>query len=181
MSKQRVFSHESDLNYRDYIQRKNGNQILQNIKHENKYFNYIRHNKPYNINYFPNHNEYLTLAKSYFNELNTDKCHHEALTNMYNSNIATVKKEEEEKEIEKKIEKETKKHCTPCTNPDILYPYAYYRQLSKCGFMYPYKIDVDLWCKNKKQCLTYPPQTYDVCAPQSQNDRYHSKLFIQYK
>lgn len=181
MSKQRVFSHESDLNYRDYIQRKNGNQILQNIKHEHKYFDYIHRNKHSTINRFRNHNEYLTLAKSYFNELNTNKCHDEALTNMYNSNIAIVQKEEEEKEIEKMIEQEKKNHYSPCINPDILYPYAYYKQLSKCGFMYPYKINIDLWCKNQKQCLTYPLQSYQVCAIQPQNDRYYNKNFIQYK
>jgi hypothetical protein len=62
-SKQRVFSHLTDINYNDYLKNKIGVEILKNIK-DNK------NNDTINgiiIKKFVNHSELINLTKTYYN------------------------------------------------------------------------------------------------------------------
>jgi hypothetical protein len=68
--KQRLFSHELDLNYADYNKNKKGSEILKTLKEEynnNKSNHYME--DFCEINKFKNHEDFLTLSKAYYNYL----------------------------------------------------------------------------------------------------------------
>ena len=84
-SKQRVFSHSSEINYNDYIKNKNSVEILKNIK-QNKQFVVV--------NKYVNHSDLINYTKAYHNYANTNlisnNCNLQATTNLYDSNISFV-------------------------------------------------------------------------------------------
>jgi len=84
-SKQRVFSHSSEINYNDYIKNKNSVEILKNIK-QNKQFVVI--------NKYVNHSDLINYTKAYHNYANANASVNnynlQATTNLYDSNISFV-------------------------------------------------------------------------------------------
>jgi hypothetical protein len=73
MSKQRVFSHNKDLNYIDFNQNRNGSEILKTIKIVCQSITNNERDNYNEINRFKNHSDFLTLTKSNYNYLDIDK------------------------------------------------------------------------------------------------------------
>jgi len=156
--KQRLFSHELDLNYADYNKNKKGSEILKTLKEEYNNNKSNHHMEEFcEINKFKTHEDFLTLSKAYYNHLYNEKCTPTFVKNMYNANITSVDKEEQP-------------IINDCTERnEILYPYGEYTHQQKCDFFYPYKIDISKWCSQKKESCEYPEwlgEYYPICAPQ---------------
>ena len=156
ISKQRVFSHANDINYIDYTENKKGVEMLKTIKHE--YNNAENEYKELwnDINRFKNQDEFLTLSKSYYNYLNQNECVPEFITNMYNSNVSYILED-------KTIQQES---CNKTNSP--LYPYGKINTNNKCNLFYPYKIDINNWCSDKKTLGHYTcneVEPFPVCIP----------------
>jgi hypothetical protein len=178
MTKQKVFSNTNDTNYNDYIKNKNGVEILKTIKRGCQ--DLENDNECVELKQFKNYNDFLTLTKSYNNYLYNDKCETVATKNIYESNNSFVlknkeneyeKDEEYESEYEKDEEYEyneenSKREIDICKElKNVLYPYGNYKQQKKPDFMYPYRLDMKKWCKQKDVCAPYCPEPNDVCFP----------------
>ena len=81
MSKQKVFSHDIDINYNDYTKNKNGIEILKNMKSKNCT----------NIKKFINYNEFIILTNAYYKHLKpSNDCDLFTTKNLYHSNISFI-------------------------------------------------------------------------------------------
>jgi hypothetical protein len=138
ISTKRVFSNNSNINYSNYNQNKNGVEILKNIKQKNNIDQQNNTNKLNdNLNKFGSYNEYITLSKSYYKYVYDGKCSKNATTNLYNSNISY-----------KDIDYFNNNFC----KNNILYPYGAYNADNELNMQFPYRLDLNKWCKSKQNC-----------------------------
>ena len=159
-SKQRVFSHSTDINYNDYIKNKNGIEILKDIKKNqgNYYFN-----KPNNliIKKFANHQDLINFTKTYYNYVNLNKYSLKATKDLYNSNISIVcGNSDANAKNNFKQDNEDCNDCNDCNNSNyynecsklsqVLYPESYYVTNDLSGGLYlHFNLDLNKWCVNK--------------------------------
>jgi len=151
-SKQRVFSHDSNINYIDYIKLKNGSEILKTIK-----------NKDLTLNQFVCYNQYIALTHAYYKQINNDKCILHPTKNIYESNnsfISTKIREyddetnDADKYANTSINNKMYYNSEYCKGvSDVLYPYAAYCGNKNANIYFPYKLDLNNWCLQKKQCI----------------------------
>lgn len=158
-SKQRVFSHSTDINYNDYIKNKNSIEIFKDIKTNQ------RHNQGHNpnnliIKKFANHQDLINLTKTYYNYANLNKYSLKATRDLYNSNISIVDANANANanaKINLKLENED---CNDCNNSNyyneclklsqVLYPESYYLSNNLSGGVYlHFNLDLNKWCVNK--------------------------------
>jgi hypothetical protein len=153
-SKQRVFSHSTDINYNDYIKNKNGVEIFKNIKNNNR----SHFHNPNNliIKKFANHQDLINFTKTYYNYVNLNKYSLKATTNLYNSNISIV-----DANANAKINfKQENDDCNDCNNSNyyneclnlsqVLYPESYYVSNNLSGIHLHFNLDLNKWCVNNK-------------------------------
>lgn len=147
-SNKRVFATNNDINFNDYLQNKNGIEIIKNIKSK-KHINQ-------DINKFVSYNEFITLTKTFYKYLLTNKhisipnsilesrtsfiVYHELLSHMKDCSLCRYCKN-----IFKLSE------CKEVQN--ILYPYGHYIENPEPKIKYisyPNRINLNKWCKSCK-------------------------------
>jgi hypothetical protein len=156
MSKQKVFSHDIDINYNDYTKNKNGIEILKNIKSKNQKI----------IKKFINYEQFIILTKAYYNflplenvETNLDKnnCKEFITKNLYNANISFFTFNTVLNHFN---------NCNCCnqqslniynnnceTLKNILYPYGVYISNNISNMYFNSNLKLDNWClERKKNC-----------------------------
>jgi hypothetical protein len=154
-SKQRVFSHSTDINYNDYIKNKNAIEIFKNIK--NNQYHYQGHN-PNNfiIKKFANHQDLINFTKTYYKYVNLNNYSLKATEDLYNSNISVVDGNSDINVNNKftpfrvSTEKLCKKENDCYDYLQILYPESYYVSNDLSGGVYlHFNLDLNKWCVNK--------------------------------
>lgn len=142
-TKHRVFAHEFNENYNDYLKNKNGLEMLKNRK-----------TKKEHINTFINYREFILLTNAYYKHIHCgDVCSVKALPDLYNSNESFI------------IYKNVLSHignCEYCSQNirslchlecrhliNILYPYGEYLTKSSTNYHFLSHIDLDKWCAQK--------------------------------
>jgi hypothetical protein len=166
MSKQKVFSHDIDINYNDYTRNKNGIEILKNMKSKN----YT------NIKKFINYDQFITLTKAYYIFLPFIEPNQNNITkNLYNSNISFFTYNTVLNHID---------NCNCCNNENIkiynnncetlkniLYPYGVYISNNISNMYFHSNLKLDNWCLEKKQiCNTNKIDEYNctsLCKPKN--------------
>jgi len=154
-SKQRVFSHSTDINYNDYIKNKNSIEIFKNIKNNQGHYHSYNPNDLI-IKKFANHQDLINFTKTYYNYINLNKYSLKATKNLYDSNISIV----DVNVIINNLNKENA-HCNDCNNSNyynecldlsqVLYPESYYVSNNLSGGMYlHFNLDLNKWCVNKR-------------------------------
>lgn len=150
-SKQRVFSHQSNINYNDYLKNKNGFQLIKNLQSKNI---------SKEIKRFINYEEFLILSKAYFKyRFNTD-CTKDTLKDIYNSNTSLLVYDKIFFHISMCHSCSKNKNILDCfscsTLNTILYPYGeYVNTNNENKFYFPSKLNLDEYCiqiKNKNIC-----------------------------
>lgn len=166
-SKQRVFSTSYTTNYSEYLKNKQGIENLKTIKYNPK-------NKV--INKFINYEQFITLSKSYYKYKDLDNCLLYPTTNLYSSNISYINKNINNHKDENIFVEQNKKnnYDCGCSNKikqpiiehknenfkkdeckllkQVLYPYGHYESNKISNLCFPYKLNLDKWCPNKKTC-----------------------------
>ena len=153
-SKQRVFSHSTDINYNDYIKNKNSIEIFKNIKNNQGHYHSYNPNDLI-IKKFANHQDLINFTKTYYNYINLNKYSLKATKNLYDSNISIV----DVNVIINNLNKENA-HCNDCNNSNyynecsklsqVLYPESYYVTNDLSGGLYlHFNLDLNKWCVNK--------------------------------
>jgi len=147
-SKQRVFSHSTDINYNDYIKNRNAIEIFKNIKN-NQYHNQGNNHCHYPNNIiikkFANHQDLINFTKTYYKYVNLNKYSLKATKDLYNSNISIVDGNSDVNVINN-LKKE--KDCYDYLQ--VLYPESYYVSNDLSGGIYlHFNLDLDKWCVNK--------------------------------
>lgn len=154
-SKQRVFSHSTDINYNDYIKNKNAIEIFKNIK--NNQYHYQGHN-PNNIiiKRFANHQDLINFTKTYYKYVNLNNYSLKATEDLYNSNISVVDGNSDINVNNKftpfriSTEKLCKKENDCYDYLQVLYPESYYVSNDLSGGLYlHFNLDLNKWCVNK--------------------------------
>jgi hypothetical protein len=134
VTKQRVFSPNNTIHYDDYLKIKQGTECLKTIHSDN-------HNKHITINQFVNYEQFMYLSKAFYKQVNTNKCKHEYVTNLYNANMSYIKHNQDELNSSVDL----------CNSP-VLYPYGQYRQRQTDYFYFPYKLDMKQMCRENETC-----------------------------
>jgi len=153
-SKQRVFSHSTDINYNDYIKNKNAIEILKDIK--NNQYHYQGDN-PNNIiiKKFANHQDLINFTKTYYKYVNLNNYSLKATEDLYNSNISVV-----DGNSDANAKNNFKQDNNDCNNSNyynecsklsqVLYPESYYVSNDLSGGVYlHFNLDLNKWCVNK--------------------------------
>jgi hypothetical protein len=142
MATKRVFAHEFNTNYNDYLKNKNGEEMLKNRKTKKV------------IQRFINYNEFMLLTKSYYKHFRCgDVCSIQALPDLYNSNESFVVYENVLSHIGK---------CDYCTKnihslchleckdlSQVLYPYGEFIAKHRNNYRFLSHLDLDKWCIDK--------------------------------
>ena len=148
-SKQRVFAHQSNINYNDYLKNKNGIQLIKNLQSK-------KINKE--INMFISYEQFLILSKTYFKYRHVNDCIIDPLKNIYDSNTSYLIYEKLLFHMDRCSCCSSKKtnifDCIfcPLVN-DILYPYGEYistNNTNNNNFYFPSKLNLDEFCIQKK-------------------------------
>lgn len=152
-SKQRVFSHLTDINYNDYLKNKIGVEVLKNIKGNNKKENI----NGFIIKKFVNHSDLINLTKTYYNYYNLDKYSLQPTKDLYNSNNSFVDNKLY------KIDNNSKEDDVNCKNSkvynvcedlsQVLYPYGVYNSNTPNLYLH-FNLDLNKWCV-KKNIIDY--------------------------
>lgn len=146
-SKQRVFSHLTDINYNDYLKNKIGVEVLKNIKGNKK-------NDTINgivIKKFVNHSDLINLTKTYYNYYNLDKYSLQATKDLYNSNNSFVdnKLYKIDDGHDDNVNCKNSKIYNVCEDiPQVLYPYGLYNSNTP-NFYLHFNLDLNKWCVKK--------------------------------
>lgn len=146
-SKQRVFSHLTNINYNDYIKNKIGVEILKNIKSNQNNSNVNN----LTIKKFASHNDLINLTKTYYNYYNLDKYSLQPTKDLYNSNNSYV---------DSKLYNiyNDSSYVTTCNNSifyndcqdrsELLYPYGVYSSNAVNPYLH-FNLDLNKWCVKK--------------------------------
>jgi len=147
-SKQRVFSTSESINYNDYLKKKSGQILLNNIK---------KKNKDACVNKFLNYQEFLNMSKSYYSFLPPSDDKINWLTNMYNTNQSF---------IFYSVLLEHVNSCSYCSSTketlslsnikcnqllNILYPYGITKDIKESNFYFPTSLNLKNWCSHSKK------------------------------
>ncbi len=165
-SKQRVFSHDTTIDYIEYIKNKQGVENLKTIKNND---NNVMLNK------FASYEQFINLSKSYYKYNALDCCIIQPTQNLYNSNISYINQTQHRNKNNHSTQTKNKEcDCGVFTtlhhleengnkndndNHDeckllkhVLYPYGHYNTNKQSDMYFPYKLDLDKWCSKKKPC-----------------------------
>lgn len=146
MSSKRVFSHNTDINFNDYLKNKNGIEIIKNIKTK----------KNHQISFFVSYAQFITLTKTYFKYYKQNCLGISKLKNIYDSNTSFIF-------YQNMLSHLRDCHlCKNCTDIDqlyecedlhnVLYPYANYIDTNISNEIYLHnRFILDDSCK-EKQC-----------------------------
>jgi hypothetical protein len=159
-SKQRVFSHSTDINYNDYIKNKMGVEIFKNSKSSSVNSNNIN---GYIIKKFDSHNDLINLTKTYYNYYCLDKYSLQATKDLYNSNNSYVDgKVNNIYDNTTNVDTsnvDTSNLTTDCKNSifynnckedlvPVLYPYGVYVSRVSNPYLH-FNLDLNKWCVKK--------------------------------
>jgi hypothetical protein len=155
-SKQRVFSHSTDINYNDYIKNKNAIEIFKDIK-TNHRDNQGHNPNNFIIKKFANHQDLINFTKTYYKYVNLNKYSLNATRDLYNSNISLVdvnlnNNNNLKKENDDYYDCHNSNYYNDCSNlSQVLYPESYYvsNNLSGGGVYLHFNLDLNKWCVNK--------------------------------
>ena len=150
-SKNRVFSNDHDVDYHEYLQNKNGIEIIKNIKSKNKNLS---------MHYFINYQQFITLTKAYYKFIDLEKCNSYALASLFQSNTSFITYQQWINHINKCNHCHYQKndifniynndHCKELKQ--ILYPYGEYISNYISNIYFPSNLDLNKWCLKKKDC-----------------------------
>jgi len=165
-SKQRVFSHNSDMNYSEYIKNKNGAEILKTL--QSNHANNNNNNKNKTLNKFVNYNQFLTLTHAYYKYVNSDTIKLKPTANIYESNISFTCKQDYRDNYNSDSDEDeccnnncnnncnkynkcnkTKNYNICNTVPEVLYPYGAYPTNEDTTVFFPSNLNLNNWCRNK--------------------------------
>ena len=142
-TKHRVFAHEFNENYVDYLKNKNGVEMLKNRK-----------TKKQPIKTFINYREFIVLTNAYYKHIHCgDVCNIKSLSDLYNSNESFILYEKVLAHIgnceycSKNIRSFCYLECRQLLN--ILYPYGEYITKTVTNYHFLSHIDLDKWCVTK--------------------------------
>lgn len=148
-SKQRVFSHLTDINYNDYIKNKIGIEVLKNIKSSQQNAN--TNIDGFVIKKFASHSDLINLTKSYYNYYNLDNYSLQATKDLNNSNNSYV-----DSKVYKNRNGST--YVNDCSNSkfynvcidtsQVLYPYGAYTSNTVKPYLH-FNLDLNKWCAKK--------------------------------
>jgi hypothetical protein len=184
VSKQRVFSTQSNINYIDYNKNKNGIEFLKNIKSKEIV-------SPQIINKFNNYNDFITQSKTFYKYLHQDKCEDYFLTDLYNANTSYIQKNDNTiyyDNMNNNLNNNNKiiSNCCSCKQKypkitetllydqcniksQILYPYGIYKTNEISTMYFPYKLDLNKWCLHNKQTCNYTVPFDSINTPLIEN------------
>lgn len=142
-TKHRVFAHDINENYNDYLKNKNGVEMLKNRK-----------TKTDRIKTFINYREFILLTNAYYKHIHCgDVCSIKVLPDLYNSNESFIIYENVLSHIgncgycSQNIRSLCHLECRQLLN--ILYPYGEYLTKSSTNYHFLSHIDLDKWCAKK--------------------------------
>lgn len=147
-SKQRVFSTLESINYNDYLKKKTGQTLLQNLK---------KRDKNACINRFLNYQEFLNMSKSYYSEIIPKNTQIHWLTNMVESNQSFLYYQLMEDHVNScnycsQIKTTNSIYNIKCNQLlNILYPYGIYKDIKESNFYFPNKLNLKNWCPTQKK------------------------------
>ena len=161
MNSKRLFSHNNEINFNDYLKNKKGVEILKNIKSKND-------NK---ISNFFNYDYFITLTKSYFKFCNRTIQNISVPVNIYNSNTSFIYYQNT------LIHIRNCEYCNYCTDitqlygcnalQNILYPYGNYiknsiNNINNNNIYLHSRFNLDDWCNKKTENVnTKIPNFFD--------------------
>jgi hypothetical protein len=142
MNSKRVFSHNTDINFNDYLKNKKGVQMMKNIN-----------SKSVNVNFFFNYDDFITLTKVYFKYSNLNINSLQVPTNIYEASTSYV--------LYQNILSHIKDcdHCGNCNDilklndckeiKGILYPFGnYIKKISSNNVYLHTTMNLNNWCKS---------------------------------
>lgn len=142
MTSKRVFAHEHNDNYNDYLKNKNGEEMLKNMKTKKR------------LQRFINYNEFMLLSKAYYKHFRCgDILSIQSLPDLYNSNESFIVYENVLSHIgncdycSKNIHSLCHLECKDLLQ--ILYPYGEFVTKHKQNYRFLSHIDLDKWCIEK--------------------------------
>ena len=126
-TKQKVFSHENNKNYIDYLAIKNGEMFLKKKKEnfENRF-----------LNRFISYQEFLNITKAYYQDKNRNSCCFYPISNMYQTNSSFINTEASSFSL----------NSLAC-NKNL----GSYVSNTRSPIYFPNLIDLNKWCFNEKK------------------------------
>ena len=127
-SKHRVFSHEKNNYYSDYLKIKQGERLLPSSSKTPQEV----------LSRFSSYQEFLNSTKAYYQHKNNQSCSFYPLRNIYQTNTSFIS-----------YEKITKQLNSCDSSAENLYPYGTYVSNSCAPLYFPNNIPLYKWCPKK--------------------------------